>query len=358
MNAESQDLARTLLRTLFIGALIAGSLWILRPFLLAGIWATTIVVATWPLMMRLQQWLGGRRGLTVVVMTVALLLVFVVPLALSAVTIARNADAIIGWSKSLALASVPSPPEWVGGLPVVGSRIEARWREFAAAPREELSARLSPYLVIILGWLVARIGGVGYLVVEFLLTVVIAAILYSQGEATADGVRRFAWRLAGEQGVTIVRLAGQAVRAVALGVVVTALVQSLLGGLGLMIAGVPFALFLTALMFLLTVAQVGCLPVLLPAVIWLYWRGDSLWATVLIVFSIAAVTLDNVLRPVLIRKGADLPLLLIFAGVIGGLIAFGVIGLFVGPVVLVVSYTLLTAWVEAEDRVKANSAPN
>lgn len=349
MNAASQELARTLLRVLFIVALIAGSLWILRPFLLAGIWATTIVVATWPVMIRLRGWLRGRRSLAVGVMTGALLLVFVVPLALATLTIARNADAIVGWSRSLATFTVPSPPEWAVRLPVVGSRIEARWRAVAAAPREELAARLSPHLSMILGWFVARVGGVGLLAVEFLLTVIIASILYARGESAADAVRRFARRLAGAQGEDVVRLAGQAVRAVALGVVVTALVQSTLGGLGLLIAGVPFPLTLTAVMFLLAVAQVGVLPVLVPAVIWLYWRGDSLWATLLLVFTVAAVVLDNILRPLLIRKGADLPLLLIFAGVIGGLVVFGVIGLFVGPVVLVVSYTLLSAWVEAEE---------
>ncbi len=350
MNVASQDPIRTLLRILFVGALIAGTLWILRPFLLAGIWATTIVVATWPLMVRLQKWLYGQRSLAVVVMTAALLLVLVVPVALATVTVVRNADAIIGWSKSLAAVRVPPPPEWVGRLPVAGSRIEARWREVAAASPEELSARLLPYLGMILGWFVVRVGGIGYVVVEFLLAVVIAAILYSRGEVAADAVRRLARRLAGKQGVDVVGLAAQAVRAVALGVVVTALAQSALGGFGLLITGVPFASILTAVMFLLAVAQVGVLPVLVPAALWLYWRGDSLWATVLIVFTVAAVILDNLLRPILIRKGADLPLLLIFAGVIGGLVAFGVIGLFVGPVVLVVGYTLLTAWVDAEDR--------
>ena len=133
-------------------------------------------------------------------------------------------------------------------------------------------------------------------------------------------------------------------RAVALGVVVTAIVQSLAGGLGLLVAGIPFAGVLTALMFVLAVAQIGVVPVLACAVAWLYWSDATVAATALLVWTVIVGTLDNVLRPILIRQSADLPLLLIFAGVIGGLIGFGLIGIFVGPVVLAVAYTLLEDW--------------
>jgi predicted PurR-regulated permease PerM len=133
---------------------------------------------------------------------------------------------------------------------------------------------------------------------------------------------------------------------VALGVVVTALAQALLGGIGLLIASVPFAAVLTALMFILAVAQIGAAPVFVIPVIWLYWTGSTGWGTFLLVWTIVVSGIDNVLRPMLIRKGAKLPLLLVFAGVVGGLIAFGLIGIFIGPIVLAVGYTLLKAWVE------------
>jgi predicted PurR-regulated permease PerM len=132
---------------------------------------------------------------------------------------------------------------------------------------------------------------------------------------------------------------------VALGVVVTAIAQTAAAGLGLVVAGIPYAGALTAVIFIFCIAQLGPILVMAPAVAWLYWSGDSLWATVLLVWAILDGLLDSVVRPILIRRGADLPLLLIFAGVIGGLIGFGVIGLFVGPTVLAVSYRLLEAWV-------------
>jgi predicted PurR-regulated permease PerM len=155
-------------------------------------------------------------------------------------------------------------------------------------------------------------------------------------------------RLAGEKGVNAVVLAGQAIRGVALGVVVTALAQSILGGIGLAIAGLPMVAVLTALMFMLCIAQLGPILVLAPAVAWLYWSGENGWGTFLLVWTLVVGSMDNVLRPYLIKKGADLPMLLIFAGVIGGLISFGLVGIFVGPVVLAVGYTLIDAWVQGD----------
>jgi predicted PurR-regulated permease PerM len=143
-----------------------------------------------------------------------------------------------------------------------------------------------------------------------------------------------------------VHLAAQAIRGVALGVVLTALVHAALGGIGLMVVGVPFAILLTAVMFISAVVQVGVVPIMLGAVVWLYWTGQTTSGTVLLVWSIVIAPVDNILRPVLIKKGADLPLLLIFAGVIGGLVSFGMVGIFVGPVVLAIAYTLFTAWID------------
>jgi predicted PurR-regulated permease PerM len=144
-------------------------------------------------------------------------------------------------------------------------------------------------------------------------------------------------------------LAAKAVRGVALGVGLTAIIQSGLAGIGLAVTGVPAAAILTAVMFMLCIAQVGPVLVLIPSIIWLFYKGETLWGGILIVWSIPVLILDNIIRPFLIKKGADRPLLLIFAGVIGGLIAFGVIGLFIGPVVLAVSHVLLKAWV-SEDK--------
>lgn len=345
-----RDLTRTVLAVLFIGGLLAFSFWILRPFLVALIWAVMIVVASWPLMRATESVLWGRRWLAVTVMTLALLLLLIVPFSAAIATIVANVDTIGGWLKALSEYKVPPAPAWLGGLPVIGERATQLWQELASEGVDVFMPKIVPYIGGLTKWFVAQVGNIGVLFVEFLLTVVIAAILFVQGEQAADWVRRFGRRVGGERGDDAVLLSAQAIRAVALGVVLTALVQALLGGLGLVIAGVPFAAILTAVMFMLAVAQIGAVPVLIPAVIWLYWTDDVVWGTFLLVVAVVVSTLDNILRPILIKKGANLPLLLIFAGVIGGLISFGLIGIFVGPMVLAVSYTLLSAWIEDRDK--------
>jgi len=348
MADAPRDFMAPLLAVLCVFTLIGTSIWILGPFLGPLVWATTIVVATWPVMIRVQRWLRGKRSLAVAVMTGFLLCLLVAPLLVAVATIVANVDEIILWSKSFADVKFPPPPEAVANFPLVGGAIASTWEQLAAAGIEEMAARAAPYAAGVIKWFVAQIGNVGVLFVEFLLTVVLAAAFYLHGEYAADRFLRFSHRVGGANGERVVILAAQTVRGVALGVVGTALAQAVLAGIGLAIAGVPFAPVFTAVMLILCIAQLGPILVLGPAVVWLYWSGVTGWGTFLLVWTIIVGSMDNFLRPVLIRKGAKLPLLLIFAGVIGGLFAFGLIGIFVGPVVLAVAHTLFGAWIEEE----------
>jgi predicted PurR-regulated permease PerM len=342
----AQDLARTTFAVLFIGALLMASLWVLRPFLGPAIWATMVVVASWPLMLRVQAKLFNKRALAVTVMTVLLLLLFVGPLMLAIGTIASNAEQLVSWAKLAAEYHLPElPPRWVLDLPMVGGMVERGWQQAAELGLRDVLPKLTPYAGDLSKWLLSQVGSVGFLLLQFLMTVVIAAVMYSTGEEAAELVRRFATRLGGERGAGVIDLAGGAIRGVALGVGGTALAQALIGGIGLAIVGVPFASLLTALMLMLCVAQIGPLPVIVPAAIWAFADGRTGWGIFLLVVGVVVTTLDNVLRPLLIRMGADLPLLLIFSGVIGGLVAFGLVGIFIGPVVLAVAYTLLESWI-------------
>lgn len=338
-------LTRATLAVLFIVGIIAAAFWILRPFVPAALWATMIVVATWPLMRLVEEKLWHLRWLAVTVMTTALLLVFIVPLSLALGAIVANADDMADWAKTLADVTLPQPPDWLEKIPFVGAKAASAWREIANSGPKELAAKVLPYAKDMAHWFALEVGSFGLMTAQFLLTVIISAIMYANGEVAAAGLVRFAERLAGHEGEGAIRLAGQAIRGVALGVVVTAVIQSLLAGIGLAVAGLPLAAVLTAIIFILCVAQIGPGPVLLAAVAWLYWKDDTVWATVLLVWSLLVGSLDNFLRPYLIKKGADLPLLLIFAGVIGGLLAFGLVGIFVGPLVLAVAYALTGAWV-------------
>ncbi len=345
-----RELPRFMLAILFIGLTIFVSLWILQPFLPALIWSTLVVVSTWPLMLAVQKRLWGKRGLAVIVMTTALLLIVIVPFALAVLTITEHGEDVAEKLKALALVSVPAPPGWVEKLPLLGPKVATDWQAIAALSPGELHALLTPYVKGAAGWFLSKAGGLAAFFLHLVLTVIISVLLYLKGETAAAGVCSFARRLAGPRGEQSVTLAGQAIRAVALGVVVTAFAQAMLGGIGLAVAGVPLAGLLTAVMFVLGVAQIGAGPVLALAVVWLYWSGTTWTATAFLVWAVFVATIDNVLRPLLIKSGADLPLVLILAGVIGGLLAFGVVGLFVGPVVLAVAYTELAAWVSSDDR--------
>lgn len=344
-----RDLARNTLAILCVLGLIGLTLWILRPFLAATVWAATLVVATWPLLLGLERRLGGRRA-AVAVLMLGLLLLLILPLWLAVDAVFDHSGELTvlarEWSTRFGATGLPALPDWLAGLPWGGERLAVWWNEVRADGGQALAQKLAPQLLAAGRWLLAGAGGLGGLALHALLVVALAAAMYAFGETAAQLVRRIGRRLGGARGEAAVVLAAQAVRGVALGVGVTALVQTLLGGLGLAVAGIPFAGLLSGLMLLLCIAQVGPGLVLFPAVGWLYWLGDSAWASGLLLWSVGVVTLDNFLRPALIRLGADLPLLLIFAGVLGGMLSFGLIGLFVGPVVLAVTWTLLQAWLD------------
>jgi predicted PurR-regulated permease PerM len=343
---ERPDVIKPVLAVIALLGLIGISLWVMRPFIAPLIWAATIVIATWPLMRRLQGWLGGSRMAASTLMTLAVLSVFFVPLALAIVTVLENAETVSGWIRQ-ATTTLPGsePPAWLASLPLVGTRAADLWREITTQNLAPLFARITPHFGTLASQAFKHLGAIGAVTVEFLLTVCLCAVLYAWGEAAARKVRAIARTLAGERGVRTTMLAGASIRGVALGVVVTALIQAVLAGLGLALVGIPGAALLTALMLLLSIAQLGTLPVLIPATIWVFITGDTAWGVGLALWSVFVATMDNILRPWLIRQGADLPMLLIFAGVIGGLMAFGLIGLFIGPVVLAVTYTLLEAWI-------------
>lgn len=338
------DLARTTFQLLALGVLAASSFWIVRPFLMASVWATMIVVATWPLLLGVERALGGRRA-AVAVMTIALLLTLLLPFVFGVTTIVEQAGRVLEWSKARSTFAVPQPPAWVTSLPLVGTTIGERWQAVAAANPKEIAERVAPFAATGARWLASQIGNVGLLLVQVLLTIAVVGILYGTGEAAAQAAARLARRLAGAQGEEALALAARAIRAVALGVIVTAIIQSALIGIGLAVAGVPFVTLLVALAFVLSVAQIGPVLLLIPATFWVYQTHGAAWGTAFLVWAVLCSVFDNVVRPLLIKRGADLPLLLIFAGVVGGLIAFGVIGLFIGPVVLAVAYTLLADWV-------------
>jgi predicted PurR-regulated permease PerM len=342
---DASDITHATLSILFLGLLIAATFWVLSPFLTSILWAVIVSVAVWPAFLRLERRVGNRRRLAVAIVTALLLLTIFIPVTLAVATIVRNAGGITTEIRSYQAIAMPPAPAWVENVPMAGRQIASEWNRVAALSPEERVAEVTPHVQRALQWFALKVGNVGAMLLQFLLTAIITAIVLSKGEMVRDDILRFARRLGGQHGVDVAVLASQTIRGVVLGVVGTALIQASIGSIGLLIADVPATGLLTALMLILCLAQLGPILVLLPVVVWLFWSSQTVVGSIVLVIAIVAGTLDSVVRPVLIRRGANLPLLLIFAGVIGGLIAFGIVGLFIGPVVLTVAHTLLGAWV-------------
>ncbi len=240
MNTPAtSDLTRTFLVILIIAILIVGSAWTLLAFLAALLWASTLVISTWPLLIKVQRRTRQSRGLATTVMTVLMGVIFIVPFALAASVLLDAAIEGLDLFKTLVSKGLPPPPAWLSGVPIFGARLTARWLDLAAGGGDAAIEALRPCVRSTATWAMSVTGGFAMIFVHFLLTLIIVAILYVNGESAARGILMFAWRIGRERAENSVRLAGQAVKGVALGVVLTAFIQSVIAGIGLVLAGCP-----------------------------------------------------------------------------------------------------------------------
>lgn len=331
-------------------ALLALLIWlvllIVQPFAGALIWAIVLAVALWPVFVRLRTAFGGRGGLAALVVTLVLLAVMVVPIVRLALDVGRQADELVRLGDELLRARSPAPPAWLAQLPLLGAWVESFWSTLLV-DREAALGQLLPYLREIWPRLLEFGAGLGLVALQLLLSVLLTGLLLVHGELCADYVRRFVVRIAGERAEHLVDVAGGTVRAVALGVVGTAIVQALLALVGYLLAGIPAAGLLALLVFAFSVVQLPVLIATMPAALWLFYQEGVTPAAVLLAVWVVAVSLiDNFMRPYLISQGTPLPVLLIILGVVGGLLAFGPIGLFFGAVVIAVAHRLLLDWLD------------
>jgi predicted PurR-regulated permease PerM len=333
-----------------VALVLLGILAVLQPFATAILFGSILAIAAWPLRDALIA-RGFGRGSAAGLLLLVLLVVAVVPLLLIAPGLV---GAIRGGSTMLqaALLSAPfDPPGWLADLPLVGDKLQALWRSVSEA-RGDLGPLVEPYADRIQALLLSVAAGLADSALQILLALIVATMLWSQGEAIGDALRDSASRLGGATGVNALQAAGSAVRAVAYGVVGTAVAQGILAGIGYAIAGVPAATLLGFLTMVFSVTQIlGPLVVVMwaGAAWWLYDGGHTAWAIFMGLWGLLVISSsDNVLRPLLIKRGVEMPLSLIILGVFGGFVAFGFLGLFIGPVLLAVGLVMLRAWRAAE----------
>jgi predicted PurR-regulated permease PerM len=321
---------------------------IVRPFITPIVWGMIIAIALHPLYLWLLPKFGGRRGLCATVLTLAALGALLTPAINLSGALVDNARAIAHEVKDGSL-DIPPPPEGVKNWPVIGERAYEAW----ALANENLSAALSTYeepLKAVGGWLLSTATGAGLGVLMFTISIIISGVLLAHAEGANDFARRLGRRLAGERGETYAQLAGATVRGVAQGVLGVAVIQATLAGIGFMAMGIPAASLWTLLVLILGIVQISPGLVIVPTIIYVFSTAATGPAVIYTIYMVAVSLSDNILKPILLARGVPVPMAVIFVGAIGGFILSGIVGLFVGAVILVLAYDLFMFWMAADEQ--------
>lgn len=333
-------------RLAVVGLFAYLSLTLIAPFAIIILWAAVLAVALNPAYQRLSRWLGQRRKLAAFVLTIACLVLIVGPLAGIAVSFVELSHTLLT-RLSAGTSFVPVPPEAVKNWPVVGERVYEAWL-LAASNIKAALIRFEPHLLQAGTSFLAKLARFGADLVGFVLSVLVAGFLFGSAERLSENFQTFADRIGGERGIGFVRLAAATIRNVARGVLGIALLQAILCALVLGLFGVPAPGAIAFAVLVACIVQIGPLLVILPVVIWAFWHFTFGTAIVLTLALLPLVIIDNVMKPILVAKGLSTPTLVILLGVVGGTISYGLIGLFLGPIVLSVFYDLLIVWVRAD----------
>lgn len=340
---DNKRLARIALVTL----LALGCFLILRPFIAAILFAAIVCVTTWPLHRWLLARLGGRPALTAALMTLLLMLVVLVPMVFLAIGLADAVPPLAEKLRGGVLRAAAGPPEWLGAIPFVGEQLSAYWQSLSDS-REEFNKLLKQLYDPARTVLLKSVALTGEGLLQIVLVLFIAFFLYRDGPVLARRLADSGRRLGGDLGEQMLALARGTVMGVMIGIVGTAAAQALVALAGFLIAGVPGALLLSAAIFFLSMIPIGPPLVWGGAAFWLYDQGQTGWAIFMAVWGLAVISsVDNVVKPLLISRTASLPILLIALGVFGGVLAFGFIGIFLGPVLLALGLVLAEKWTTA-----------
>lgn len=329
-----------------LGALLFASFKVAQPFIGAAAWGAIIVVSTWSGFTRLEATLGWPRKYLALAATVLLVMIFVVPLVLLGASLAKHVRDVTNLAEGLLAALSDDLPGWLERIPVAGEALRERWQT-ATADTHALAETVRPWIGQASRWLLGQGAHLMSALLEMLLAVIISGLLYGHAETAMRWVGKTAAILGGERGTRVIEVVTRTIRGVMLGVVGTSFAQGLLMALGLGLAGVPGAAPLGFVSLLLALAQLGTSPVWIPAALWLGYHGQLASALALAAWGFALNTVDHFLKPLLISQGIGLPLVVIFMGVIGGMLAWGLLGIFLGALLLAVTYTLYRDWVEA-----------
>jgi predicted PurR-regulated permease PerM len=335
------------IRIAVIAALVGWCFIIAKPFLVPIVGGAIIAVAVFRGYQMLKTTLGGRRIAAAVLVTLFILVMLVVPSVLLGESLVTGVNKLMDSFQSGEL-SIPPPPDSVARWPLIGEPIARVWT-LASRDLVEAFRQASPLLTRFGSWLLSAAQGAGVALLQLVLGILISGAFLANSEAATRITRAVASRLAGERGLSLTDVAAKTIHSVANGILGVALIQALLAGLGFLVAGVPAAGLLTLICLITGVIQLGVVIVLIPVAIYLFSTADATTAVGFLLWAILIAPLDNILKPMLLGRGVDVPMLVIFMGAIGGFLSIGIIGLFLGAVVLALGYKLLLVWLKQEE---------
>jgi predicted PurR-regulated permease PerM len=324
--------------------IIIGACWVLAPFIAAVLFAAILVLSTWPLFVWIEVRLKGRTTLAALVITLLIATAVLLPMSYLAATITDGVSQLLALLRAWFAAGDWSPPDWLASIPLAGKHLDAYWHKLVAS-QEELSQLGKQLFEPTRKLLLSAVSLIGQGLLELTLVVFIAFFFYRDGRTLAKSLGHLAEKIAGNLGQRMLALARNTIMGVMLGIVGTAAAQAVVALIGFLIAGIPAALLLAAGTFFLSMVPIG--PPLMwgGATWWLYQQGETGWAIFMVIWGVAIISsVDNFVKPILISRTSSLPILLIALGVFGGILAFGFVGMFLGPVILALALTLAQVW--------------
>ena len=349
---SADDITQFLIRLGLLAGLVFWTFILIQPFVPILAWSVVLAVTLNPVFTRLAKLLGGRPKLAAAILTLISLAIVIGPVAWLGLSAAEGLKTLAG-QLTVGELAVPSPPERIKDWPLVGTYVFELWEELSTNLRS-IAGAVAPYLKPLATTMLGFAGDAGVGTLRFLLAVALAGFLFPFGSQLVAAVRGFLTRIVPEQSEHFLELAGATIRAVSQGVIGVAVIQALLAGIGFKLAGIPGAGLLAFLVMLLTIVQIGGAIVIFPVIVWIWIDKDFTTAVLLTPFLAMVGLLDNILKPLVMGRGLTTPTLVIFVGVIGGTLAHGMLGLFIGPIILSVAWELMVAWIR-DDR--ANPAP-
>ena len=345
-HARTMDAA---IRLSLLALLILWCFQIVRPFIMPVLWGAIMAVAIYPLFVKAYTAFGGRQKLTATLITLLALAILIVPTVMLSGSVVESSKALATDIEAGTL-TVPPPSDKVKDWPLIGEKLHGAW-SLASTNLEGALEKFKPQVEATGKWLLSAAAGVGGGVLMFVISIIIAGAFLVYGRSGSQAMESIAGRVMGKKGgKEFVDLAGATIRSVAQGVLGVALIQSILAGIGLLVMGVPYAGIWAVLVLLLAIIQLPPLLILGPIVVYEFSVAETVPAVIFMIWSMIVSVSDSFLKPLFLGRGMDIPMLVILLGAIGGMMLSGIIGLFVGAVVLAVGYTLFTAWLEEEQQ--------